>query len=60
MKKVVGDQLKDHGTYRDMIEDYEGGRRCWTLLRIQQLKIEVFGFIELNEFNIEKKRDYQC
>ncbi len=31
LKEAVGDRLKSHGTYRDMIEDDEGGRRCWTL-----------------------------
>jgi len=31
VKDIVGDRLKDHGTYVDMIEDNEGGRRCWTL-----------------------------
>lgn len=31
LKEAVGDRLKDHGVYRDMIEDKSGGRRCWTL-----------------------------
>lgn len=31
VKEIVGDRLKDHGTYADMIEDNEGGQRCWTL-----------------------------
>ena len=31
LKEVVGDRIKDHGTYKDMLEDEEGGRRCWTL-----------------------------
>ena len=31
IKEAVGDRLKSHGTYRDMLEDEEGGRRCWTL-----------------------------
>jgi len=31
LKDAVGDRLKDNDTYRDMIEDEDGGRRCWTL-----------------------------
>lgn len=31
LKDAVGDRLKDHSTYREMIEDKDGGRRCWTL-----------------------------
>lgn len=30
LKGLVGQQLRSHGTYRDMIKDPEG-RRCWTL-----------------------------
>src|SRR5690606_23352304 len=31
LKDAVGDRLKDHSTYEKMIEDDDGGRRCWTL-----------------------------
>ncbi len=31
LKDTVGDRLKDHSTYEEMIEDKDGGRRCWTL-----------------------------
>lgn len=31
LKDAVGDRLKQHSTYKDMLEDQEGGRRCWTL-----------------------------
>lgn len=31
IKQMVGDRLKQHGTYNDML-DKEEGRRCWTLL----------------------------
>lgn len=30
IKHLVGDRLKEHGTYREMLGDE--GRRCWTLL----------------------------
>lgn len=30
LKSLVGQQLRSHGTYRDMIK-YPDGRRCWTL-----------------------------
>jgi len=29
IKNIVGDRLKEHGKYRDMLE--EEGKRCWTL-----------------------------
>lgn len=31
LKQIVGNQLKDHGTYKKMIKHPEG-RRCWTLV----------------------------
>lgn len=31
LKNAVGDRLKDHSIYEKMIEDRDGGRRCWTL-----------------------------
>lgn len=34
IKHMVGDRLKDHGTYRAMLQDE--GRRCWTLLYAEQ------------------------
>lgn len=30
LKRIVGDRLKSHGVYKDMLD--EEGRRCWTLL----------------------------
>lgn len=31
LKEAVGDRLKEHSTYKEMLEDEKGGRRCWTL-----------------------------
>jgi len=31
LKQVIGDHLKDHGTYKKMLKSPEG-RRCWTLV----------------------------
>lgn len=31
VKNVVGQRLKEHGHYREMLDPWEGGRRCWTL-----------------------------
>jgi len=31
LKNAVGDRLKEHSKYREMLEDEKGGRRCWTL-----------------------------
>lgn len=31
VKNLVGDRLKEHGRYREMLDPKEGGRRCWTL-----------------------------
>lgn len=31
LKDAVGDRLKENATYKEMLEDEEGGRRCWTL-----------------------------
>lgn len=31
VKNAVGDRLKDNETYEGMLEDEDGGRRCWTL-----------------------------
>lgn len=31
LKDAVGERLKDHSTYEQMIEYENGGRRCWTL-----------------------------
>lgn len=31
LKDAVGNCLKDNATYNDMLEDKDGGRRCWTL-----------------------------
>lgn len=30
LKQVIGDRIKEHGTYREMLD--KEGRRCWTLL----------------------------
>ena len=32
LKESVGNRLKENATYFKMIEDKDGGRRCWTLL----------------------------
>ena len=34
LKRIIGDRLKSHGTYRGMLGDE--GRRCWTLLYRQK------------------------
>jgi hypothetical protein len=31
LKDAVGDRLKEHSTYKNMLDDEDGGRRCWTL-----------------------------
>lgn len=31
LKEAIGDRLKEHTTYESMLEDKNGGRRCWTL-----------------------------
>ena len=31
LKNAVGDRLKEHSKYQGMLEDKNGGRRCWTL-----------------------------
>ena len=31
LKRIVGDRLKEHQRYRDMLDPSTGGRRCWTL-----------------------------
>jgi hypothetical protein len=31
LKDMVGQRLKEHGTYARMLDPREGGRRCWTL-----------------------------
>ena len=31
LKEAVGNRLKENATYNDMLEDEDGGRRCWTL-----------------------------
>ncbi|WKN42906.1 nucleotidyltransferase domain-containing protein [Tunicatimonas pelagia] len=39
VKKIVGDRLKDHGTYKKMID--EEGRRCWTLHYAESLRFHM-------------------
>lgn len=34
VKQMVGNRLKEHGTYREMLE--KEGRRCWTLIYAEQ------------------------
>jgi len=31
LKAIVGDRLKEHGKYSQMLDPKDGGRRCWTL-----------------------------
>lgn len=31
LKDAVGNRIKEHSTYREMLNNQEGGRRCWTL-----------------------------
>ena len=31
LKDAVGDRLKEHSVYKEMLESLDGGRRCWTL-----------------------------
>ncbi|MCB0497234.1 MAG: nucleotidyltransferase [Cyclobacteriaceae bacterium] len=38
LKQKVGDRIKDHETYKQMLD--EEGRRCWTLLYRQDSKIQ--------------------
>ena len=39
VKKIVGDRLKDHGTYQKMID--KEGRRCWTLHYAESLRFHM-------------------
>lgn len=32
VKEIVGDQIKDNLTYKRMLKEQGGGRRCWTLV----------------------------
>lgn len=31
LKEAVGDRLKEHSVYKNMLESQDGGQRCWTL-----------------------------
>lgn len=31
LKEAIGDRIKEHSVYKEMLEDKDGGRRCWTL-----------------------------
>ncbi|HEY5746085.1 MAG TPA: nucleotidyltransferase [Chryseolinea sp.] len=39
LKKIVGDRLKDHGTFKRMLD--KEGRRCWTLLHRDQARFHM-------------------
>jgi hypothetical protein len=41
LKSMVGDRLKEHGTYAGMLEPREGGRRCWTLRYAEESKFHL-------------------
>src|SRR5690606_32934542 len=32
LKRMVGDRLREHGTYGPRLNPPEGGRRCWTIV----------------------------
>lgn len=50
IKNVVGDRLKEHGTYRQMLEDE--GSRCWTL-QYEQFHMDILPCIPQAPYYIE-------
>ncbi len=57
IKDMVGQRLKDHGTYHEML-DKEEGRRCWTLLYRQnsdnaheRYHMDILPSVADNKFN---------
>lgn len=50
IKNVVGDRLKEHGTYRQMLEDE--GSRCWTL-QYEQFHMDILPCIPQALYYIE-------
>jgi len=41
LKAIVGDRLKQHGKYSQMLDPKEGGRRCWTLQYAEEAKFHL-------------------
>lgn len=41
LKAMVGDRLKQHGRYSQMLDPKDGGRRCWTLQYAEEEKFHL-------------------
>ncbi|MBL9020578.1 MAG: nucleotidyltransferase [Myxococcales bacterium] len=41
LKQMVGQRLKEHGRYREMLDPKEGGRRCWTIRYADESKFHL-------------------
>jgi len=41
LKAIVGDRLKQHGKYSQMLDPKDGGRRCWTLQYAEEAKFHL-------------------
>ncbi len=46
LKKRVGDRIKENETYKKLLEDDEGGRRCWTLDYANEFHMDILPSIE--------------
>ena len=41
LKAIVGERLKQHGKYSQMLDPEDGGRRCWTLQYAEEAKFHL-------------------
>ena len=57
LKDLVGSRLKEHFTYRKMLDPEEGGRRCWTLKYAdsRNFHIDILLTLHINFSNFLKK-----
>lgn len=46
LKQMVGDRIKENETYKKILEDEEGGRRCWTLDYANEFHMDILPSIE--------------
>ena len=61
LKEAVGDRLKENATYNDMLEDEDGGRRCWTLEYSDDANyhLDVLPSISDKNFNVLLSESYR-
>lgn len=50
IKSLVGDRLKAHGTYRQMLE--EEGKRCWTM-QYDEFHMDILPCVPKNNYYVE-------